>query len=198
MRESELQFAPPQAEGAADGSIVAAVTTAIASTAKNLFGVEKRSGEPASFDPRASVSRALLRVVEERLGADAARKYGEELAALEQRRRDAVIRRVVAVLDADLVLSDEQCEAIEEALRDGWSDVLEIAVSQQMVQNGRGFYPGIPRRAVHGLLTDSQRERFGGAEETPMERANRENWQRRALFVAERFVAGVEDAWWKP
>ena len=197
MRESERHFAPPENGGPAGDSLVEAVGQAIASTAKNLFGIESRRERSSAADFRTHLRDTLVQVVEVRLGADAAREFADELEARERRRRDLVLREVVLKLDDDLVLTLDQSEAIEEALRGAWSEALVLVGQNSMIQDGRPVYPGLPRRAVHRLLTESQRRRFGGEEESEMERLNRENWSRMSLFAGRRFNAPTEDPWWR-
>lgn len=197
MRESERQFAPVEAVGASGESLVAVLGSAIASTAKNLFGIERREERTDAADPRAHIRDSLLQVVEARLGAETSREFADELVSRERRRRDVVVREVVAKLDDDLSLTDDQSEAIEQALRDEWSEAMVLVGQHATVHEGRVVYPGLPRRIVCGLLTDAQRERFGADEESDVERVNRENWMRMALFAGRRFHAPMEDSWWR-
>lgn len=196
MRESERQFAPAEAGGDAGDSLVAAVGEAVASTAKNLFGMDLAKRGTGERDPRADIRAALLEVVEARLGAETSRTFAAELEARDRRRRDQTVREIVAKLDDDLSLSDDQAEAIEEALREGWTEAMVLAGLYSSVQAGRAHYPGLPRRIVCGLLTESQRERFGGEEESTIERMNRQEWRRMTLFVGGRFPFPAEDPWW--
>ncbi len=196
MRASEHLHATEEDLRVAGQTLGESLVEAVGSVARNLFGIEKRREEPRPVDPQEFLAEAMGRVVETRIGAEAAREFAAEWAARQQRRRDGVVREVVAKLDEDLVFTDDQCEAIEQALRDVWTESLALVPMYDLNHEGRKIYPGLPRRVVRGLLTDAQRERFGGDEESDVERANRDNWQRMSLFLGSQEAQAERDPWW--
>lgn len=199
-RTSEIMHAPQRAQilnqPADAGGIVAGVV-------RGFLGLNRprpqpqRSVEEERFDGVHHVAAALADSLEEQVGDAAARAFEAEMTKRDERRRQAVVRRVVALLDDDLCLTSEQAEAIGAALVEQWDESLLAVTGMNVVNADRRVYPGLPRALVVPHLTAAQRERFGGAEENDTEQMYRQHWGRMGQINRLQRVTTIDrDAWW--
>lgn len=199
-RTSEIVHAPQRAQiqhRAADaGGIVAGVV-------RGFLGLNRPRPQPQRpadverFDGIHHVAAALADSLEEQVGDAAARAFEAEMARRDERRRQAVVHKVVALLDDDLCLTSEQAEAIGEALLAQWDESLVAATGMNVMNGDRRVYPGLPRALVVPHLTAAQRERFGGADENDTEQMYRQHWGRMGQINRLQRVTTIDrDAWW--
>jgi len=141
-------------------------------------------------NPRQLVRDWMAKAVEHKLPVEQASRY-----ALESLRRNASHRKfnvtaIVARLDEELVLNEEQREQLIGSLsanwRDGWG------VSPEMVMsNNNQFLPAIPDPYIVPLLNDDQKTVWKGAQ-----KQNQNFWGFVApvmVFVGEDFIDDEED-----
>lgn len=199
--EQERQHLPVQPD-------LGEMVNAVADTINGLLGI----APPAPKAPIAAVASvppdpfdhlrtALMAGVVDHVGEDVAALFAAELANREDRRRQAVVRRVVAMLDEDLFLTSAQQAAIEAALGGEWDERIDIAADSQMEMNGRKVYVGLPYDRVLPHLTAAQQARLGdGKESGEMLQMNRLNWLHTRLWrrmnMMNVFPATERDPWW--
>lgn len=199
-RTSEVMHAPQRAQIRVipnAGGIVAGVV-------RGFLGLNRPQPRPAPppdeerFDGTHHLAAALADSLEEHVGDGAARAFEAEMVKRDERRRQAVVHKVVATLDDDLCLSSEQAEAIGEALLAEWDESLMAVTAFNFVTNGdRKAYPGLPRKVVVPHLTAAQRQRFGGTDENDNEQAYRQHWARMGPVNRLQRVNGIDrDPWW--
>lgn len=156
------------------------------------------NAEKSQDNPLAVVSTALTASVAEHVGSEQATAFSEQLARRNDRRKAAMIREIVAVLDGELVLTTAQREEIERALREQWNDAMAMTLQGIHMNNGLRVFPGLPGGCVSPHLTKAQRQRF-----VPQPDANnhvRGAWQHQAWMQTVNMLNNVQpvgrDPWW--
>ncbi len=110
---------------------------------------------PAIPDPHALFAEHLGRYAKESLPKESAAKYQQEIERRETQRRHATVHILVARLDRDLLLDDEQREKISQALLDKWQPNWAQQV-EYMLQNEQLMLQ-LPEPCVAGNLTNPQK-----------------------------------------
>ena len=158
----------------------------------------KPDAEKSPDNPVAIVSAALTKSVAEHAGSEQAKAFAEQIAQRDDRRKAAVIREIVAVLDGELVLTASQREEIERSLREQWNDSMAMTLQGIHMHNGVRVFSGVPGACVSPHLTKAQRQRF-----VPQPDANRQHrgaWQHQAWMQTVNMLNNVQpagrDPWW--
>ena len=161
--------------------------------AKPKPDVEKSPDNPVTI-----LSATLTKSVAEHVGSEQAKAFAEQIARRDDRRKAAMIREIVAVLDGELVLTASQREEIERSLREKWNDSMAMTLQGIHMNNGRRVFPGVPGACVSPHLTKAQRQRF-----VPQPDANRQQrggWQHQAWMQTVNMLNNVNpagrDPWW--
>lgn len=110
---------------------------------------------PAIPDPHALFAEQLSRYAKETLPEERAAKYQQEIDRRETQRRQATVHILVARLDRDLLLDDEQRGKISEALLDKWQPNWAQQV-EYLLQNEQLMLQ-LPEQCVAGHLTNPQK-----------------------------------------
>ncbi|MFM7290338.1 MAG: hypothetical protein ACKO6B_03785 [Planctomycetia bacterium] len=154
------------------------------------------AGEPEN--PLGMLAEALTKSVARHVGEEQATAFANQLAGRKARRREAMIREIVAALDGELVLTDEQRRAIEESLRAKWSESMAMMLQGMHMQNGIRVFPGLPDDCVRPHLGEAQRQRF-----VAQPRANNGGqvpWQQQEWMQTVNLLGNVQtagrDPWW--
>ena len=158
----------------------------------------KPDAEKSPDNPVTILSAALTKSVAEHVGSEQAKAFAEQIARRDDRRKAAMIREIVAVLDGELVLTASQREEIERSLREKWNDSMAMTLQGIHMNNGRRVFPGVPGACVSPHLTKAQRQRF-----VPQPDANRQHrgaWQHQAWMQTVNMLNNVQpagrDPWW--
>jgi hypothetical protein len=161
--------------------------------AKPKPDVEKSPDNPVTI-----LSATLTKSVAEHVGSEQAKAFAEQIARRDDRRKAAMIREIVAVLDGELVLTASQREEIERSLREKWNDSMAMTLQGIHMNNGRRVFPGVPGACVSPHLSKAQRQRF-----VPQADANRQQrgaWQHQAWMQTVNMLNNVNpagrDPWW--
>lgn len=113
-------------------------------------------------DPLTVIAAALTKSVAEHVGNEQAEAFSKLLARRNDRCKTAMIHQVVAMLDAELVLTAAQRTEIERSLREKCDNDNWMGLAQGIhVNNGRRVFSGLPDECVRPHLTEAQRQRFG-------------------------------------
>lgn len=204
---SESMNPKQEQQPAAAQSDLGEMVNAVADTINGLLGFAPPApalppaAEPSALpDPFDHLHTALMAGVVEHVGDEGATQFAAELAKREERRRQAVVRRVVAMLAEDLFLTSRQQESIEAALGREWDERIDIAADSQMEMNGRKVYVGLPYDRVLPHLSAAQQARLGdGKESGEMLQMNRLNWLHTRLWRRMNMMnvfPATEDPWW--
>jgi hypothetical protein len=158
----------------------------------------KPDAEKSPDNPVTILSATLTKSVAEHVGSEQAKAFAEQIARRDDRRKAAMIREIVAVLDGELVLTASQREEIERSLREDWNDSMAMTLQGIHMNNGRRVFPGVPGACVSPHLTKAQRQRF-----VPQPDANRQQrggWQHQAWMQTVNMLNNVNpagrDPWW--
>jgi hypothetical protein len=161
--------------------------------AKPKPDVEKSPDNPVTI-----LSATLTKSVAEHVGSEQAKAFAEQIARRDDRRKAAMIREIVAVLDGELVLTASQREEIERSLREKWNDSMAMTLQGIHMNNGRRVFPGVPGACVSPHLTKAQRQRF--VPEPDANRQQRGGWQHQAWMQTVNMLNNVNpagrDPWW--
>lgn len=115
---------------------------------------QQQAGNNSS--PQKLLRDSFAKSVKTHLSPDQAARFQDEVDRQAADRRKAVVRKLVARLDRDLVLSAEQREKIFESLvfhwQDAWCPQLEVFMY------GDQFFPNIPDKHVSVFLNETQRK----------------------------------------
>lgn len=157
--------------------------------------------EASPPDPFDALRAALMASVVEQVGEEGAATFAEELSKRDERRQRAIVRRLVASLEAHLFLTTKQQDEIEAALGEAWQEGIAIAAESQMEMNGRKIYLGLPYELVLPHLTAAQQAQLGdGKESRQMEESNRQHrlqsriW--RQMNMMNMGQPAERDPWW--
>lgn len=161
--------------------------------AKPKPDVEKSPDNPVTI-----LSATLTKSVAEHVGSEQAKAFAEQIARRDDRRKAAMIREIVAVLDGELVLTASQREEIERSLREKWNDSMAMTLQGIHMNNGRRVFSGLPGECVSPHLTKAQRQRF--VPEPDANRQQRGGWQHQAWMQTVNMLNNVNpagrDPWW--
>jgi len=178
------------------------LANSVAGFVNTIIGLQKPASDPeprqaTEIDPHAHLRTRLMAAVVERIGEDAAAEFSAELSKREERRRQAIVRRVVGILNDDLFLSSTQQEKIEAVLTEKWESGTETVLESRMTFNGRMIYPGLPYARILPHLTAAQRDRLGDGTGHPDFGGHRQQLAReRMLQGVVRIQQGQRDPWW--
>ncbi len=166
--------------------------------ARRADGAKDPEAEKGPFDPCQCVIDAVAASLVEQIGAEQGAEFLNELSKREQRRREVDVRRLVGILDDDLLLNAKQREAIEDALGADWNEGIAMALDHSMEINGRKIYPGLPYDRVLPHLTPAQQTQLGsGKESLDFTRSNRQSMvQSRFFRRANLSQQAQRDPWW--
>jgi hypothetical protein len=161
--------------------------------AKPKPDVEKSPDNPVTI-----LSATLTKSVAEHVGSEQAKAFAEQIARRDDRRKAAMIREIVAVLDGELVLTASQREEIERSLREKWNDSMAMTLQGIHMNNGRRVFSGLPGECVSPHLTKAQRQRF--VPQPDVNRQQRGAWQHQAWMQTVNMLNNVNpagrDPWW--
>ena len=115
--------------------------------------------QPAN--PAAVILEALDKSLAEQVPGERVAAYREQVAQRNDRQKRAMIRQVVATLDAELFLTSTQWDEIERSLSAAWEDRIFIAMGSMNMINGRRVFPGLLQECVRPHLTEPQRQQLG-------------------------------------
>jgi hypothetical protein len=197
-RESRRAIATSGEQAARDAALQMAELQVGGRQRRGRRAEPKPDAEKSPDNPVAIVSAALTKSVAEHAGSEQAKAFAEQIAQRDDRRKAAVIREIVAVLDGELVLTASQREEIERSLREQWNDSMAMTLQGIHMNNGLRVFPGLPGACVSPHLTKAQRQRF-----VPQPDANRQHrgaWQHQAWMQTVNMLNNVQpagrDPWW--
>lgn len=124
----------------------------------NLFGLRAVHGPqtPADFpDPVKAIRESLAAAVKKHLTPEQAERYREETKRRDEHWRQLALRSLVAFMDQELLLTEEQRAAIGKSLADGWDG--RWAPSLSSLENLQNFFPPIPESYVVPHLSVAQK-----------------------------------------
>lgn len=123
----------------------------------NQGGFDWNSPAP---DPRRSIQEALLKVIKQQLSADQVAPYEMELVARLESRKRASVLNIVARLDDELILTQDQRTKMTEELIAKW----KAAESQQLeiFLYGDNYFPNVPEQLITACLNEKQKEVWRG------------------------------------
>lgn len=132
--------------------------------------VARKPGPPATVDIAAArIADAIGEAVADHVGKEQARAFAAELAARSDRRKRAAIEACIAMLDAHVVLSPAQREAIARSLSDRWNDDMLMKLRVVHRHQGRLIFDQAVNACIVPHLDDSQRRVFSGPANERME-----------------------------
>jgi hypothetical protein len=140
-------------------TIASAAEQVLREASRNYLDAMRRpmtNAQRAANDPRRLIQEGLGRVVKERLPAEQAARYQEELAKRNAGRKQLTVRNLVAKLDHDLVLGAEQRDKVSESLSAHWDD--SWGQSLEMFMHDYAFLPPIPDQYVAPFLNETQKK----------------------------------------
>jgi hypothetical protein len=197
-RESRRAIATSGEQAARDAALQMAELQMGGRQRRGRRAEPKPDAEKSPDNPVAIVSAALTKSVAEHAGSEQAKAFAEQIAQRDDRRKAAVIREIVAVLDGELVLTASQREEIERSLREQWNDSMAMTLQGIHMHNGVRVFSGVPGACVSPHLTKAQRQRF-----VPQPDANRQHrgaWQHQAWMQTVNMLNNVQpagrDPWW--
>lgn len=182
LRLAELQMGGRQRRGAQGGTVV-----------NGAAAYGKDAADPATI-----VSVALSKSVAEHVGGEQATAFTEQLARRNDRRKAAMIREIVAMLDGELVLTAAQREEIERSLRERWNDSMAMTLQGIHMNNGLRMFPGLPGACISPHLTKAQRQRFvpqPDATNQERVRVQPQAWMQ-AVNILNNVQPAGRDPWW--
>lgn len=110
----------------------------------------------------ARITEAIGKAVADRVGAEQAAAFMAELAARSERRKRSAIDGCIAMLDALVVLSAAQREAVARSLSDRWSDDMLMKLRVVHRHQGRLIFDKAVNACILPHLDESQRRVFSG------------------------------------
>ena len=120
-----------------------------------------RAGEQPQWpDPRKLMSDVLLKSIKESMSDDQAKRYEAELAKRAAARKRAALLNLVAKLDKDLVLTDDQRGKLTEALSSNWQDAW--CHQLEVFMYGDAYMPVLPDAQILPTLTEKQKQIWNG------------------------------------
>lgn len=141
-----------------------------AAVAAGKPAVARRPGPPTTVDIAAvRIADAIGKAVAEHVGKEQAAAFAAELAARNDRRKQAAIEVCVAMLDAHVVLSPAQREAVARSLSDRWNDEMLMKLRVVHRHQGRLVFDQAVSACIVPHLDDSQRRVFSGPANERME-----------------------------
>jgi hypothetical protein len=208
LRIAELRMGGRVPRGGQAGIVINGgnvVINGVARALQQAVAPEKRPGaagetkqEKQPADPPGMIAAALAASVAEHVGREQATAFEQQVAQRKDRRREAVIREIVAALDGELFLSAEQRRTIEKALAEKWDDSMALSVQDMHVDNGVRVFPGVPDECVRPHLTAAQRERF--RTQPRPNRRGEEPWQQQEWTKTGNMLDNLppagRDPWW--
>jgi hypothetical protein len=117
-------------------------------------------GNTPQPDPRKIIQDALARSVKTRLSPEQAARYQAELEQRKASRKEVAVRNLVAKLDHDLFLADEQREKLVESLSKNWNDAW--CQSLDILVNNEQYFPNIPNQYILPFLNPTQKKVWSG------------------------------------
>ena len=134
---------------------------ALESAAQQFGGRLAGDGDQRPANPAAVILEALDKSLAEQVPGERVAAYREQVAQRNDRQKRAMIRQVVATLDAELFLTSTQWDEIERSLSAAWEDRMFIAIGSTHMINGRRVFPGLLQECVRPHLTEPQRQQLG-------------------------------------
>ncbi len=130
----------------------------------------RKHGPPATADIAAArITDAIGKAVAEQVGKEQAAAFAAELSARNDRRKRSCIDACIAMLDAHVVLSPAQREAIARSLSDRWNDDMLMKLRVVHRHHGRLIFDQSVNACIVPHLDDSQRRVFSGPANQRME-----------------------------
>jgi hypothetical protein len=130
----------------------------------------RKPGPPTTVDIAAArIADAIGKAVADRVGKEQAAAFAAELAARNDRRKQAAIEGCVAMVDAHVILSPAQREAISGSLSDRWNDEMLMKLRVVHRHHGRLIFDQAVNARIVPHLDDSQRKVFSGPANERME-----------------------------
>lgn len=111
-------------------------------------------------DPRELVAKALGEAVTATLPADRADRYTQEVEARARDQKSITVRTLVAILDEELYLTDEQRPKLEAALTEKWDK--KWVPSLEQLQYARQYFPKLPEAVIGPILSERQQKAWQG------------------------------------
>jgi hypothetical protein len=113
----------------------------------------RRVGGP-NPDPSKVIPEGFARIIRDHLTPDQAGRYRAEVESRAAEEKRAAVRDLVAMLDAELILSAEQRDKLTESLSSRWDDAWGRAAGRSSLRPG--FVPFIPDPLVSPFLDQTQ------------------------------------------
>ncbi len=141
-------------------SIALAGERALRATSRQYTEVQVKRRGPRNVgdypfpDPRAAIQQALAKAVKDAASGEEAAHYETEVSRQNAFRREAMILSLVARIDDDLCLSNEQREQVRQSLQTHWADSWSLPL--EMFQYLQTF-PSIDDEVIVPHLTESQK-----------------------------------------
>lgn len=107
-------------------------------------------------EPDAIVRECVAAIVKPILTPEQAERYTADIEARDAHYKEVAARGVVAVLDQELHLSQDQRDKIGKALAENWDD--DWLSSLQVLNYGLRFFPSIPDQHIAPFLDESQKK----------------------------------------
>lgn len=114
-----------------------------------------RVNNRGTWDSRASVREAISKKAKTLLSEERYASYEREVKSREESRKRASIGSIVARIDRDLVLNDEQREKLTEVLTTSLKST-EYSTPEEYAYMQQATVPPIPSKLIEPLLTESQ------------------------------------------
>jgi len=148
---------------AADGEKVLKETVkkfAVAQQKQRRGGFRLVGGQQSqSNDPRTIIGDELMKSVKATLSAEQAARYQKESELRVVTRKRVAVLNILARLDKELVLTDQQREKLKEVLQANWDDSWS---QTQRLMNLSHYLPQVPDKAVIPILNKSQTKVWRG------------------------------------
>lgn len=119
-----------------------------------------RNGRVIYPDPRRLIEEEMARLVRPHLTPDQASRYAAESERRTADRRRAAVHNFIAKLDADLVLSPAQREALAQSITSHWDE--SWCQSLETLLYGDQYYPRLPDDVIVPHLDEKQKDVWRG------------------------------------
>lgn len=132
--------------------------------------VDRKPGPATTVDIAAArIADAIGKAVADHVGKEQAASFAAELAARSDRRKRAAIEGCIAMVDAHVILSPAQREAIAGSLSDRWNDEMLMKLRVVHRHHGRLIFDQAVNACILPHLDESQRRVFSGPDSARME-----------------------------
>jgi len=119
-------------------------------------------GQPSPPEPSKLIVQGMARVAENNLRPEQIEIYQREISTRNDYRKQVAVRGLVALLDEELILSEDQRKKLVKSLSENWQDAW--VQSLQLLMNNRNQYlPNIPNRLLTPILSKTQFTVWQGA-----------------------------------